>query len=83
MITNVELNESGTAKFNEFFAKHAKPGTNMQAVCFELLDKLLDRAAMGEALHYELHRQHTNSGNPELLFLDSTDIEVTEEADEE
>ncbi len=83
MITNVELNESGTAKFNAFFERHAKPGTNMQAVCFELLDKLLDRAAMGEALHYELHRQHTNSGNPELLFLDASDIIVTEEADEE
>lgn len=83
MITNVELTDSGTAKFNQFFADHAKPGTNMQAVCFDLLDKLLDRVSMGEGLHYELRRQHTNSGNPELLFLDATDIELTEAPDEE
>ena len=83
MITNVELNQSGTAKFNAFFERHAKPGTNIQAVTFDLLDKLLDRVSIGDALHYELHRQHTNSGNPELLFLSASDIEVTEEADDE
>lgn len=83
MITNVELNESGTAKFNAFFESNAKAGTNMQAVCFELLDKLLDSASVGESLTYELHRQHTNSGNPEVLSLDASDVIVTEEADEE
>lgn len=83
MITNVELTESGTAKFNAFFERHAKPGTNMQAVCFDMLDKFLDSVAMGESLIYELHRQHTNSGNPELLFLDASDIELTEVPDEE
>lgn len=83
MITNVELNESGTAKFNAFFERNAKPGTNMQAGCFDLLDKLLNRTAMGESLHYELHRQHTNSGNPEILSLDSVDIEITEVSDDE
>ncbi len=83
MITNVELTEAGTAKFNAFFERCAKPGTNMQAVSFELLDKLLDRASVGDALHYELHRQHTNSGNPEVLSLDAADVEVTHEADDE
>lgn len=83
MITNVELNESGTAKFNAFFERHAKPGTNMQAVCFDLLDKLLDRTVMGESLHYELHRQHTTSGNPEILSLEPADIEITEAPDDE
>jgi hypothetical protein len=83
MITNIELTEAGTAKFNAFFERCAKPGTNMQAVSFELLDKLVDRVSIGDALHYELHRQHTNSGNPELLCLDQADIEVTEESDDE
>lgn len=83
MITNVELNDSGAAKFNAFFSAHAKPGTNMQSVCFDLLDKLLDRKAMGESLHYELHRQHTTSGNPEILSLDDSDVDVTEDASDE
>lgn len=83
MITNVELSDLGTDKFNEFFEAHAKPGTNMQAVCFDLLDKLLDRVSVGESLHYELHRQHTRSGNPEILSLDAADIETTEQPDDE
>ena len=83
MITNVELTDSGTAKFNAFFAAHAKPGTNMQAVSFDLLDKLLDRVSIGDALDYELHRQRTNSGNPEVLSLDAADIQLNEQPDDE
>lgn len=83
MISKVELNESGTTKFNAFFSAHAKPGTNMQAVRFDVLDALLDSVSMSESLIYELHRQHTNSGNPELLFLDRSDIITTEEPDDE
>ena len=79
----IELNESGAAKFNAFFERAAKPGTGMQAVCADMLDTLLDRASMGESLSYELHRNRTNSGNPELLILDSSDVEMTECDDDE
>lgn len=82
MITNIELTESGTTKFNNFFSAVAKDGVSMQAVMFELLDVLTDRAGMGESFSYELASQFTNSGRPEILSLEASDVVVTEEADE-
>jgi hypothetical protein len=82
MITNIELTETGTTKFNIFFAAAAKEGVSMQAVMFELLDILADRASMGESLSYELGSQYTITGRPEILRLDASDVAVTEESDE-
>jgi len=82
MITNIELTQSGVEKFNQFFADHAKTGVDMQAVMFELLDVMQERASMDESLVYELGGQYTRSGNPALLTLDIQDISVTEEEDE-
>ena len=82
MITNIELKPSGVEKFNRFFSAHAKEGVSMQAVMFEVLDVIQERASMDEALEYELGRQYTISGNPELLTLEPSDITVTEEADD-
>lgn len=82
MITNIELTDSGTEKFNKFFERVAKPGVKLQAVTFELLDILQDRASTGESLDYELGRQYTVTGNPEILNLEAADVSVTEEPDE-
>jgi hypothetical protein len=78
MITNIELTQTGADKFNGFFAAHAKDGVSMQAVMFEVLDVLQERASMDESLVYELGRQYTISGNPELLTFGASDVEVTE-----
>lgn len=82
MITSIELTQSGVDKFNTFFAAHAKTGVSMQAVTLEMLDIMQDRASMDESLSYELGRQYTLSGNPEILRLDDTDIRLTIEDDE-
>jgi len=82
MITNVELTESGINKFNSFFALTAKDGVDMQAVMFEMLGVLENRACMSESFSYELHHQFTVSGRPEVLHLDADDVFITEEADE-
>lgn len=82
MITNIELTERGADKFNTFFAAHARDGVSMQAVMFEMLDVMQDRASMDESLSYELGRQYTSSGNPEVLTLDAEDVLLTTEDDE-
>lgn len=82
MITNIELTETGAAKFNSFFAAAAKNGVSMQAVMFELLDILADRASNGESLSYELGSQYTSTGRPEILRLSDSDITVTKESNE-
>lgn len=82
MIKNIELTEAGAAKFNRFFARHAKKSVSMQAVMFEVLDVIQERVDSDEALEYELGRQYTISGNPELFTLSQDDIIVTEEPDE-
>lgn len=82
MITNIELTQSGATKFNQFFADNAKSGVSMQAVMFELLDVIQERATMDETLVYELGSEYTLSGRPELLTLSKDDISVTEEDDE-
>lgn len=81
MIKSIELTEAGANKFNSFFAASAKDGVSMQAVMFELLDVLTDRAGMSESFSYELGGQFTNSGRPEVLNLDAADVTVTEEDD--
>lgn len=82
MITNIELTDSGAAKFNRFFEDFAKPAVKMQAVMFELLDILQDLAGTGQSLVYELGRQYTVTGNPEILILEARDVLVTQEPDE-
>lgn len=83
MITNIELAPSGVEKFNRFFADYAKEGVSMQAVMFEVLDIMQDRVSMDESLVYELGKHFTSTGRPEILTLDSEDISVTEEPDDE
>lgn len=83
MITNIELTQSGTDKINDFFATYAKAGVNMQAVMLDVLDVLQERVSMDESLSYELGRQYTISGNPEVLTMAQADISVTEEDDDE
>jgi len=72
-----------TLKFNGWFADVAKPGTDLQAVLFEMLSILTERAVMGESLSYELHRQHTISGRPEIITIGPEDVETTEVDDDD
>ena len=72
-----------TLKFNGWFADVAKPGTDLQAVLFEMLSILTERAVMGESLSYELHRQHTISGRPEIITIGPEDVEATEVDDDD
>lgn len=83
MITTIDLTESGVKKFNGWFADVAKPGTDLQAVLFEMLSILTERAVMGESLSYELHRQHTISGRPEIITIGPEDVETTEVDDDD
>lgn len=82
MVTSIELTQADTEAFNDFFSTNAKPGVNMQAVLFEVLDVLADRAGNAESLSYELRSQYTVSGRPELLYLSAEHVTVSEEADE-
>lgn len=82
MISTLELTESGTAKFNNFFASFAKDGVSIQAVLFEMLDVIQDRAANQESYIYELGHVYTKTGHPELLRLSADDIKITEEEDD-
>lgn len=82
MITNIELNDSGAAKWNAFFRDNASESLRLEPTTFEMLDCMLEAAAMGETLTYELGAQYTNTGRPMLFSLDRADIELTEEADE-
>lgn len=82
MITNIELTDSGAAKWNAFFAANAGEALKLQPTTFEMMDCMLEAAAMGESLTYELGAQYTNTGRPMLFSLDRADIELTEEADE-
>lgn len=81
MITSIELTDSGTAKFNDFFSSAAKPGIEITEILWEVTDVLQDRASSGETLTYELHHQYTQSGRPELLTLEPSDISVTKADD--
>jgi hypothetical protein len=83
-VQNIELTESGVAKFNRFFADVAKNGVRMDAVILDVLNVLESRAENDESFVYELHSQHTVSGRPELLILDSEDVsvEICEDEDE-
>jgi len=82
MITNLELNEAGAAKWNAFFAAHAGEKVQLQAATFEMLDCMAERAGLGESFVYELGAQYTNTGRPQLFTLTTDDVEITEEVDE-
>lgn len=82
MVTNVELTESGAAKWSAFFAAHAGERLRLEPTTFEMLDCMTERAGLGEALVYELGPQYTNTGRPELFRLTAADVSITEEADE-
>lgn len=79
MIVNVELTEHGVAKFNQFFAQHAKEGLDMQATLFELMDVIQVRLCLKEDLVYELAGQYTANARPATLTLSAQDINVTHE----
>ena len=83
MIVNIELTQSGTDKFNAFFAQNAKESVSMQAVLSEALDIFQERASMEETLSYELGKSYTNSGNPAILTLDDADVLIETADDDE
>lgn len=83
MITNFELTDQGTAKFNAWFTSVARENIDLTAVTLEALRSFEDGVAEGSAPHYELRGFYTNSGNPSAIFLEEGDFTVTEEADEE
>jgi hypothetical protein len=83
MITNFELTDQGTAKFNAWFSATARSNIDLTAVTLEALRSFEDGVAEGTSPHYELRGQYTNSGNPSVIFLDEGDFTMTEEADEE
>lgn len=76
MITSIEFTESGIAKFNAFMQSTAKPEVRTEAVMWEALDILADRASNGEAMTYELGRRYTLSGNPALFTITADDYMV-------
>ena len=82
MISSINLTESGVAAFNSFFDRYARQGVSRQAVMFEVLDILTDRAACAETLVYELGARYTTSGRPEMLTLTGADIQVDEQDDD-
>lgn len=83
MITNFELTDQGTAKFNAWFSTTARSNIDLTAVTLEALRSFEDGVAEGTSPHYELRGQYTNNGNPSVIFLEDGDFTVTEEADEE
>lgn len=84
MITNFELTDQGTAKFNAWFSGVARRSDiDLTSVTLEALRSFEDGVAEGTAPHYELRGQYTNTGNPSVIFLEDGDFTVTEEADEE
>lgn len=83
MITNFELTDQGTAKFNAWFSATARSDINLTAVTLEALRSFENGVAEESTPHYELRGQYTNSGNPSVIFLEDGDFTVTEEADEE
>lgn len=76
MVTNIELAPSGTNKLNAWLLDVAKPDLNMKAVVLDVLSTLENRACTGESLTYEMHRQHTITGNPETITFDVSDVIV-------
>lgn len=82
MITNIELNDSGAAKWNAFFKDNASESLCLEPTTSEMLNCMLEAAALGETFTYELGSQYTNTGRPMLFTLERADIELTEEADE-
>lgn len=83
VITNVELTDAGTDKFNRWFAAVAAPGVDLQAVSLDLLNGLANSAALGEDYTYELGSQYTQTGRPEVLSLDRADVVVSAEVDDD
>lgn len=75
-VQNIELTESGVAKFNLFFFEMAKDAVKIDAVMLDVLNVLESRAQNDESYVYELHSQFTISGRPELLILDAEDVSV-------
>lgn len=77
-VKNIELTASGIKKFKRFFAEDVKGGVKINAVLLDVMNIMEERARMGESYVYELHSQHTVSGRPELLILDSEDVKIEE-----
>lgn len=83
MITQIELTETGLEKFNQWFFGVADPAVRAEVVMLEMLGIMEDRLDGNESLVYELERQFTLTGNPELLHLESDDVHISEIDDDE
>lgn len=57
MITNFELTDQGTAKFNAWFSATARSNIDLTAVTLEALRSFEDGVAEGTSPHYELRGQ--------------------------
>ncbi len=82
MVSELNLTDSGVQKFNAWFEAHARDGVHIDAIVGEVCGIMIERVMAGESLVYELDKQYTSTGRPELLHFEQSDIEVTEESDE-
>lgn len=82
MISIVRLSDSGKEKFNDWFMRVGRMGVVQGVVEAELCDKMMDRLNANESLVYELSQNYTNTGRPELITLDYSNLDVEEIADE-
>ena len=78
---NLTFTQAGAEKFARWIANVAAAAVNADAVSSDLRDDLLDQYDSGDDLVYELGRQFTASGLPELIKFERADFAATE-ADE-
>lgn len=76
MIENIEMTDSCVTRWDEFFNKNARDGVRLDATTLEMLRVVEDRLSSGETPSYELGRQYTKSGNPEIFYANASDFLV-------
>lgn len=72
----IQLTNLGQSKFNKWLSEVGKADLNLQVVAFEALDRLEDDVSSNQSPTYELGRQFTNTGRPELFAFESEDYTV-------
>lgn len=75
---NLTFTSAGAAKFARWIASVASAAVNTDAVSSDLRDVLIDQYDSGDDLVYELGRQFTASGLPELIKFERADFDATE-----
>lgn len=82
LVADVSLTDNGTRKFSEWFANVSRKGVAADVVEGEVCRAMFDRVTAGESLVYELGAQFTNTGRPELLYLEKEDLDVSKALDD-